>query len=213
MKKQLIATTVVASAFLVGFVLPAEYGIDITGLGEATGLNALASTTVDRKGTDFGQTLSFNIEEYDLEAETLNQPIRGLLELHDAPFMSETITLDIEDIGEIEHKFIMPENSTFVYSWKLLNPKGEGVYFEFHGHPSTEDAVNYPEDFEQAYSKGEGTGQNGTFTSPFPGYHGWYFMNLEIGPVQIELNVSGYYTEHKEMYRAIEGEVITNVDF
>ena len=65
----------------------------------------------------------------------------------------------------------------------------------------------------QAYSKGEGTGQSGTFTSPFPGYHGWYFMNLEVGPVQIELKVSGYYSEHKEMYRAIDGEVITNVDF
>ena len=213
MKKQLIATTVVAGAVLVGFVLPAEYGVDVTGLGEFTGLNALASTTVDRKGTDFGQTLSFNVEEYDLEAEIINQPIQGLLELHDEPFMSETIILDIEDIGEIEHKFIMPANSTFVYSWKLLNPKGEGVYYEFHGHPSTEDAANYPEDFEMAYSKGEGTGQNGTFTSPFPGYHGWYFMNLEIGAIQIELNVSGYYMEHKEMYRAIEGDVITNVEF
>lgn len=204
---------IAAGALLVMFVLPAEHGVDPTGIGKILGINALASTTVDKAGKDFGQTLNFNIEQYDVEAEEINRSIRGLLQLQDTPFMTETFLLEIEDLGEIEHKFILPEHSTLVYSWKVLNPKGDGVYQEFHGHPSSVDAVNYPDGFEQAYSKGEGTGQNGAFTAPFPGYHGWYFMNLENGPIQIELNVSGYYTEHKEMYRAVDGDVINNVEF
>lgn len=210
---RLFMAAAAAGALLVMFVLPAEHGVDWTGFGKLTGLNALASTTVEKTGTDFGQQLSFNVEEYDLKAEEINRSIRGLLQLQDTPFMSERIVLDIEDLGEIEHKFIMPEHATFVYSWKLLNPLDDGVFYEFHGHPSSADAVNYPDGFEMAYSKGEGTGQNGSFTAPFPGYHGWYFMNLENGPIQIELNVSGYYTEHKEMYRSVDGKVINNVDF
>ncbi|RVU86511.1 hypothetical protein EOL70_03440 [Leucothrix sargassi] len=212
--KRLIVASVGAAALLVAFVLPAEHGIDPTGIGELTGVKALSERVAPAKaGTDFGQNLSFNIEKYDLEAEEINQSIGGLLKLEDKVFKSETIIIDMEDLGEMEHKFIMKPNSTLLYSWKVLNAKGEGVFYEFHGHPSTEDAPNYPEGFEQAYSKGEGTGQSGSFTAPFPGYHGWYFMNLEEGPIQIEMTVSGYYDEHKEMYRAVDSKVIKKVEF
>lgn len=209
---RLVLSTVVAGALLVAFVLPAEYGIDPTGIGKLTGVSALAQDA-PAASKDFGQSLSFNVEEYDLTAEQINRSIRGLLNLEDHPFKSETIVLELEDLGEMEHKFILSQDTALLYSWKLLNAKGEGVYYEFHGHPSTEDAPNYPDGFEQAYSKGEGTGQSGSFIAPFPGYHGWYFMNLEEGPIQIELTVSGYYDEHKEMYRAVDGKIINNVEF
>lgn len=210
---KLLLASAGAIALLVTFVLPAEYGIDPTGVGALTGVNALASTNTIAANKDYGQAMNFNVEDYDLEAESINQSIRGLLNLSDTPFKSETIVLQIEDLGEIEHKFILPQDATLLYSWKILNPKGEGVYYEFHGHPSSEDAPNYPEDFEQPYSKGEGAAQSGAFTAPFPGYHGWYLINLEEGPIQIELTVSGYYQEHKEMYRAVDGNVINIVEF
>lgn len=209
---KLTLAAVAAGALLVAFVLPAEYGIDPTGIGRITGINALSEST-RAPSRDFGQTLSFNIEDYDVEAEAINRSIRGLINLQDAPFQSETILLELEDLGEMEHKFILEQDTTLVYSWKVLNAKGEGVYYEFHGHPSSQDAPDYPEGFEQAYSKGEGAGQNGSFSAPFPGYHGWYLMNLEEGPIQIELTVSGYYKEHKEMYRAVDGKIIKNVGF
>ncbi|WP_306261685.1 hypothetical protein [Pararhizobium sp. IMCC21322] len=211
---RLLISAFVAVALLVAFILPAEYGIDPTGIGKLTGVSALAQDTpVPATSKDFGQSLNFNVEEYDLTAEHINRSIRGLLHLEDAPFKSETIVLELEDLGEMEHKFILPQDTALLYSWKILNAKGDGVYYEFHGHPSSADAPNYPEGFEQAYSKGEGTGQSGSFIAPFPGYHGWYFMNLEEGPIQIELTVSGYYAEHKEMYRAVDGKVINNVEF
>lgn len=204
--------TVGAGLLLITTVLPAEYGVDPTGIGELLGVKALNAQAA-KSAEDFGQILTFNVEEYDMKSEEIVQSIRGLIHLEDAPFKSETIMIEIEDFGEIEHKFIMPQDTTLVYSWEVLEAKGDGVFFEFHGHPSTADAVNYPDGFEQAYSKGEGVAQNGSFTSPFPGYHGWYMMNLEDGPITIALTVSGFYDEHKEMYRAVDGKVLKVEEF
>ncbi|QXD26168.1 hypothetical protein F7C95_09940 [Opitutia bacterium ISCC 51] len=201
-----------AVILLVMVVLPAEYGIDPTGFGRLTSISKL-SESAPAAGQDFGQTMEFNIAEYDVTAERIEESIQGLIKLEEVPFRTETIDLKIEDFGEMEHKFIMPADSTLVYSWEVLGAKSDGVYFEFHGHPSTADAPNYPEGFEQAYSKGEGTSQSGSFTTPFPGYHGWYLMNLEEAEITVRLNVSGYWTEHKEMYRAVDGKVIKTVEF
>lgn len=201
-----------AAVLLVTVVLPAEFGIDPTGFGRLTGISTL-SETAPTPARDFGQTMIFNIAEYDPTAEKIEQSIQGLIQLEDEPFRTETIDLKIEDFGEIEHKFIMPTDTTLIYSWEVLEAKGDGVYYEFHGHPSSDDAPNYPEGFEQAYSKGEGTTQSGSFTTPFPGYHGWYLMNLEEGPITVRLKVSGYWREHKEMYRAVDGKVLNVVEF
>lgn len=210
---KLAAAGVSAGALLTFFVLPAEYGIDPTGVGRAMGITALSGLVSPAAAADFGQTLSFNIEKYDLDAAEITQSIRGLLNLQDVPFKSETILIDIEDLGEVEHKFIMKQDETLLYSWRVLNASGQGVYYDFHGHPSSADAPNFPVGFEQAYGKGEGVGQNGAFTAPFPGYHGFYFMNLEEGPIQIELTISGFFEDHKEMYRAVDGQVITKTAF
>jgi hypothetical protein len=201
-----------AAVLLIAVILPAEYGIDPTGFGRLTSISAL-SENVPAPARDFGQTMVFNIEEYDPAAEQIEQSIQGLIRLEEKPFLAETIDLKIEDFGEIEHKFIMPADTTLLYSWEVLDAKGDGDFFEFHGHPSSADAPNYPEGFEQAYSKGEGTTQSGSFTTPFPGYHGWYLMNLEEGPITVRLQVSGYWQEHKEMYRAVDGKVLKVVDF
>lgn len=210
--KKLSFAALGAAVLLVLVVLPAEYGIDPTGFGRLTSIGKLSEST-PAAGQDFGQTMEFNIAEYDVSAEKIEESIQGLISLEETPFMTETIDLKIEDFGEMEHKFIMPADTTFVYSWEVLGAKGDGVYFEFHGHPSTADAPNYPEGFEQAYSKGEGISQSGSFTTPFPGYHGWYLMNLEEGEITVRLKVSGYWTEHKEMYRAVDGKVIKTVEF
>lgn len=225
---KIILTTLAAGAILVVAILPAEYGIDPTGLGSTLGLvemgkaemgkaeQSVSEHTQQESAARFNTqdlTLSFNIGDYDPTAERINESVQGLIHLEDTPFKSETFDIDIEDYGEIEHKFIMPADSTFVYSWKVLNPKGEGVYYDFHGHPSSQDAMQYPNGFEMAYSRGEGIKQSGAFTTPFAGYHGFYFMNIEEGPITVRVTISGYWKEHKEMFRAIDGKVITKVPF
>lgn len=199
-----------SGAILVIAILPAEYGIDPSGLGDKLGLLALSNHS---SSSSSKLELSFNIGDYDPKAERINESVQGLIHLENLPFQSQVIDIEIEDLGEVEYKFIMPADSSFVYSWEVLNSRGEGVYYDFHGHPSSEDAKNYPDKFEMAYARGEGTSQNGSFTSPFAGYHGFYFMNIEQGPITVRLNISGYWQDNKEMYRAIEGKVIKNVKF
>jgi hypothetical protein len=209
--KKLITAALGGAALIVVAVLPAEYGIDPTGLGGKLGLTAMAEETVEP--APFDGVLAFNIGDYDPAADLIDQSVQGLIHQEDAPFQTEVIDIQIEDYGEIEYKFIMLADTTLVYSWEVLDAVGDGVYFDFHGHPSSADAPDYPDGFEMAYARGEGTAQNGSFTAPFPGYHGFYFMNIEEGPITVRLTVSGYWEDHKEMYRAVKGDVVTNVEF
>lgn len=208
---KLATAAIGGSALLLVAVLPAEYGVDPTGLGGKLGLTNMTQETTAT--TRFEGVLEFNIGEYDPTADLINVSVQGLIHQEDAPFHSEVIEIEIEDYGEVEHKFIMPADTTFVYSWEILGASGDGVYYDFHGHPSSADAANFPEDFEMTYAKGEATVQHGSFTAPFAGYHGFYFMNIEEGPITVRLTVSGYWDAHKEMYRAVDGEVLTNETF
>lgn len=209
--KKIIAAAIAGGALSVVAVLPAEYSIDPTGLGGKLGLTALAQEP--ETAPPFDGVLEFNIGDYDPTADRIDRSVQGLIHQEDAPFRSAVIDIEIEDFGEIEHKFVMPADTTFVYSWEVLDAVGDGVYYDFHGHPSSADAVNYPDGFEMAYAKGEGTEQHGSFTAPFSGYHGFYFMNIEQGPITVRLTVSGYWEEDKEMYRAVKGEVLKNESF
>lgn len=209
---KLTAASALAAALLVGGVLPAEYGIDPTGLGSTLGLTALAQESDPVSQQPYERVLEFNIEEYDNDAERIERSIAGLVTIEDAPFKSETIVIELEDLGEMEHKFIMREGMSFVYSWTVKDAVGDGVYFDFHGHPRADEVGEYPEGFEMAYSKSEGKAQSGAFRAPFGGLHGFYFMNLEEGPITIELSVSGYFEDHQEVYRAVDGKILMQLD-
>ncbi len=212
LKSKLIAATGIGGLLFVGGVLPAEFGLDPTGLGAKTGLMALAADGAEISAQPFEKVMEFNVEDYDISAERIERSITGLVTLQDAPFQTETIVIELEDIGEVEHKFVMQEGQSFVYSWEVKNAVGEGVYFDFHGHPKSADVDAYPDGFEMAYSKSEGDKQSGSFRAPFGGLHGFYFMNLEEGPITIALNVTGYFDDNQEVYRAVDGKILTQLD-
>ena len=39
----------------------------------------------------------------------------------------------------------MHEGMNFVYNWEVMKVTGDGVYFNFHGHPQSANVANYPE--------------------------------------------------------------------
>ena len=71
-----------AAILLVSVVLPAEYGIDPTGFGRLTSIAKL-SESAPAAGQDFGQTMEFNIAEYDVTAERIEESIQGLITLEE----------------------------------------------------------------------------------------------------------------------------------
>lgn len=133
--------------------------------------------------------------------------------VQDKPFRTETVRIELEDLGELEHKLIMKQGETIVFSWHVEGDTSNGgVYFDFHGHPPTAN-TKFPQGFAQSYIKGEQPSGNGALTAPFDGYFGWFFLNVEERPIVINVEVSGFWDKDIELYRAVNGEVINKVDY
>lgn len=87
--------------------------------------------------------------------------------------------------GSVEYKAVMDEGDSLVYQWKVK--KGE-VYFDFHGHPYTEET-----EFFNRYLEGESASDSGSIVAAFTGHHGWYWLNIADHPIEIELEVVGFF--------------------
>jgi hypothetical protein len=161
---------VVAAVIVVCFVLPAEFHIDPTRLGQKMGLMAISQPVpVDTPAST------------QLASSTApGNPARS----YGIPFRSDTVDIPMKPDGELEYKVKMQPGGTLVYSWSAN--KGM-VYYDFHGER--------PEDPEHAQSYGEGTVKemNGSLIAPFAGIHGWFLQSQEGEPIVVRLKMSGFY--------------------
>jgi hypothetical protein len=168
--KRLVKASLVAAAIagvlLVGAILPAEYGIDPTGVGQALGLTALHATGA--KGA------------------TAEATARGPLLKSETPYRTNSLTVPLAPHQGAEIKAVMDQGQSFVFEWQA---EGGPVYFDMHGEPP-----NAPEGVFTSFWIGESqTGASGTFEAPFKGGHGWYWENRGDSPVTIHLKTSGFY--------------------
>jgi hypothetical protein len=153
----------IAFCVLLLFVLPAEYGIDPTRIGQLTGISKLYSSGNEIKLGGAGSV-------HRAEAS--------------AP-RNDTFTITLDGLGDNEFKLHMVANQSIVYTWTSTGP----VNYDFHGEP---DEPSRPGEFA-SYDKGQATEGAGSFTAPFEGRQGWYFQNVGGEPVTITLQTWGYY--------------------
>ena len=95
----------------------------------------------------------------------------------------------------LEYKLTMKKGETLVYSityGTLADPRQ--MVSEFHGHTPQIDGVG---DL-MFYSKTGGTPQNGSFTAPWDGIHGWYLKNESPRDVVVTLDLAGFYELEKK---------------
>jgi hypothetical protein len=196
-------SSILAAIVTVLFVLPAEYGVDPTGLGKKLGLTRLATAeapTIDRQPRLVqGQfPVAPPAEEFDFfEPEVLGDPFSRT---HDLPFRSEKIVIALDDLEQVEVKATMQQGDALVYSWRLI--EGETVYSDFHADPHE---VNlYPDQYWIRYHESETASASGSLVAPFTGNHGWYWLNIEENPVKIELEVHGYFDSIDEISRSYQ---------
>lgn len=201
--KSIILTFILALVVTILFVMPAEYGTDPTGAGRALGLTAMAQAappeidTTPRIVTGAFPPIP-TAEEFDFyEPEVLGDPFSHL---HDQPFKRDTIVIDIDELEQVEYKAIMKQGDAMVYSWRLT--KGSTVYTDFHADPAGNAA--YPERYYVRYAESEDGNASGSLVAPFDGHHGWYWMNIEEQPIQITLEVSGFYDSIEELLRSYQ---------
>ncbi len=182
---------VVAVIVLVVAVLPAEYGIDPTGIGRALGLtelNAPASRTIEVR-----DVLGGNERVREVEIPAFNEPVPlpnpAVHQAEDRPIQTRTMTITLQRDEQTEVKTVLRASKVIEYTWKT---DGGLVYCDMHGHDPAAGQdffVRYREDQEGT------TEATGSLVAPFDGEHGWYWLNLHDGPVTITLTVTGFYDD------------------
>lgn len=169
--RRLLRSVVLALAgallILVMFVLPAEYSVDPTGVGGWLGLTAMNKPAVVEP------IPLLNPEVFQGKS---SPPRSGSKQIHLQPGEFTEIKVKL-DVGQV-----------VLFAWQVA---GGEVYTDFHGHEpgAGDDAfVRYEE--QQSGARG-----NGSLVAPFTGEHGWYWLNISEGPIDVVLNVSGYYSD------------------
>lgn len=169
---------VVAAILLVTVILPAERGIDPTGVGGVLGLTALGELKQSEQRPSVPAVAST------VAAPAPTVPAAPVAEAASA-FRTDELTLTFEPGGSAEVKAVMRAGDQMTYTWTA--DKGE-LFFDFHGEPKgAADGV-----FTSFEKDSKARGQ-GDFEAPFEGVHGWYWKNQGTETVSMNLKTSGVY--------------------
>jgi hypothetical protein len=184
---RLARTTVIALAvaavLLVTVVLPAEYGVDPTGIGGRLGLTAIASPPLA-------------VVEDTRPGDAPLVPVQnGPVGQYPAEFKLDVAEFTLEPFEYIEYKYHLEQGATMMFSWTASAP----LTHDFHGERATPPPGGGP--LEQSYDKSDRQRANGSFTAPFTGIHGWFWENPgdDNRTITIRLTSSGYYRSAVEM--------------
>ena len=186
-----IFATLLATLILISAVLPAEYGIDPTGLGKIMGLTALSAQT---KATS--QPLAITCPVLPPQADEVssqdqkqatNQATGSIktTQKQPQPQWQDSVIIRVPAGKGLEYKFHLLKGASLEYSWAT---DGAKLYFDFHGEPKG-DKTGYFKSFKESTDNQS----NGTLTALFEGPHGWYWENKTRSPVTILLNTKGSY--------------------
>ncbi|MCB1886032.1 MAG: hypothetical protein KDH20_00375 [Rhodocyclaceae bacterium] len=173
-----VAVTI-AIAVLVLAILPAEYGIDPTGLGGRLGLTRLHA--VDAPAPDPASTAPVATVQ---AAPSEDAPVARA----DTPYRSQALNLPLLPGQGFEIKALMKTGQRIVFDWVA---EGGPVHVDMHGN-----VVGAAEDdFTSFWIADALDHASGAFRAPFDGAHGWYWQNNGEAPVTIRLKISGFYDE------------------
>jgi hypothetical protein len=192
LKATLLAVSI-AAAILVLFILPAEYGIDVTGLGSRLGLNAMSKEAPESEQPPAPTP----VEEASAEPEPAPPEISGSMETPSTltaawksttPYRSDQMSLTLQPGEGAEIKARMRTGERFVFTWATA---GGVVNFDMHG-----EKLNAKKDEFTSFWKGRGAAEgHGAFVAPFDGTHGWYWRNRGDQPVTVTVKTSGFYEQ------------------
>lgn len=96
----------------------------------------------------------------------------------------DTETFTLAAGASMEYKLFMQEGAQMEFSWSA--PRA--IYYDFHGDREGDTSGAFTR-----HKSGTAALDQGTFTSPFQGRHGWYWENKNAQPVTITLTTRGDY--------------------
>jgi len=205
-KKELLRGTaiaaIVAGVIMTVAVLPAEYGIDPTGIGKKLGLtamhNAAAATVPEPVPVSAAPATAVKPTAASLaapagKASTVSAPGEEraitIASAATIPYRVDTMEIILPPGKGREVKTSLAKGATLIYSWKTKG--GEVLNHDFHGEP-----VNAKHDeFESFILEDNVSESRGSLIAPFTGVHGWYWKNKSKEPITVILNASGFYVD------------------
>jgi hypothetical protein len=177
--KSLIKATGVAALIgllvLITAILPAEYGIDPTGLGQKMGLTMLSQAEAAEAASP----------EADSSSDNLLALSSGPVWKTQSTLSSDTTTVTLKPDEGLEVKATMNAGDRMVFNWAS---EGGPVNFDMHG-----ERINDGDNFTSYWQGRNKPAANGAFEAPFDGTHGWYWRNRGEAAVTIVLQTSGFY--------------------
>ena len=207
--RQLLRSTILAAisalVLLVAVVLPAEYGIDPTGVGrvlrmtemgdikqqlaaEASADAAAAAPAAPSTATGMADIPVAKAAEPSANAgvsAATREPVKVA-----APKIEwrDEIPVTLTPGEGTEIKLKMMEGTTAQYAWVV---EGGEVNFDTHGDAPGKSI---------SYEKGRGVSSDeGVLKAAFTGNHGWYWRNRGKSNVKVILRTRGDYTDIKKM--------------
>ena len=177
--KATLFAIVIACIILIVAILPAEYGIDPTGIGNKLGLTLLAND----QGESSASTEK-NIIQID---EKKKRESAELLYTSKEPFKTKSLTLTLLPNQGAEIKAIMEQGQTFIYNWQ----SSAEVYMDMHA-----EETNAAQDvFTSYWESNKIKSANGNYIAKFSGTHGWYWQNKTTEAIEINLEISGFFKD------------------
>ena len=165
--KASLAALVLAGFVLVLFILPAEYNVDPTGVGQKLGLSVLAQPAEAAPMATLPTT-----------SDPLNSDNNNV-------GSEQVIEINVPANKGIEYKLQMNQYDKVTYEWIT---DGTALYFDLHGEPEGDTSGYF-----ESYAIATLDSMKGSFTAPFDGSHGWYWKNTSNTPVAIQLIINGNY--------------------
>ena len=193
----------VASLLLVTVVMPAEYGIDPTGVGRLLGLQAMgeikksAAASEKAAASATGSTPAAAPTKATTAGMAPATPVTPVAAVAPAPSAVSTagrrtdqISLTLKPGEGAEMKLVMDKGAVVKYQWAT---REGALNFDAHGEASENS-------FAVSYTKGKDVRQDeGTLEAAFKGQHGWYWKNRGRQPVTVDLSTEGQYSEIKRV--------------
>ena len=194
--KQLLRSTILAAisalVLLVAVVLPAEYGIDPTGVGRVLRMTEMgdikqqlsAEAAADAAASPVAQSPATRMAGMAV-ANAAEPPVKAA-----APKIEwrDEIPVTLKPGEGTEIKLKMAEGSKAQYAWVV---EGGEVNFDTHADAPGKSI---------SYEKGRGVSSDeGVLVAAFTGNHGWYWRNRGQSNVKVILRTRGDYTDIKKM--------------
>lgn len=184
-----IVAALMATVLLITTILPAEYGIDPTGIGRALGLTQMGEIKVSLAA----EAMAAGVQPAPSIAAAAPLSQSAAPPAEPAPAAQQhTMTVNLKPGQAAEIKLAMRKDARVDYEWSTV---GGAVNYDTHGDP-----VGAPKAFYHGYGKGKNeTSQAGELQAAFDGTHGWFWRNRSNSEVTITLTTNGDYEKIKRV--------------